>query len=226
MELREKLFELSDIKYREFSRGINPNSIPIIGVRIPILRDIAKEISKNSFKDFLKEGYEDYLEELLLKGMVIGYCKTDINEKLEMADEFIPKISDWLVNDTFCSGFKCARNNKEKVYEFLIKYVDSEKEFEQRVVAVMLMDYYLNDEYVDRVLNILDSLKNDGYYAKMGVAWAIATSYAKFPEKTHYYLKNSNTLADFTYNKSIIKMIESKRISGDVKENLKQMIRK
>lgn len=225
-DLKEKLFELADEKYRDFSKGLNPGCKPMIGVRIPVLRGIAKDIKEEDFKTYLKEGSEEYFEELILKGMVIGYCKADIDEKLEMAGEFIPKINDWSINDTFCAGFKCAKKNQEKVYKFLMQYVRSEKEFEQRVVAVMLMNYFLTEEYIDRVLKVLDSLKHEGYYTKMGVAWAIATAYAKFPEKTHEYMKNGNTLDDFTYNKSIRKMIESYRVTDEAKVELRKMLRK
>ena len=224
--LREKLFELADEKYKEFSKSLTPNCKPMIGVRVPELRKLAKEIAKNDFRKFLKEGEEDYFEELDLKGMVIGYCKADIDEKIEMAKEFIPKINDWSVNDCFCAGFKCAKNNQEKVYDFLMNYVDSENEFEQRVVAVMLMNYFLTEEYIDRVLNVLDSLKHNGYYTQMGVAWAIATAYAKFPEKTHKYMEDENSLSDFTYNKAIRKMIESYRITDEAKMELRKMLRK
>lgn len=224
--IREKLFELADKKYADFSSGLTPNCKPMIGVRVPELRKIAKEIAKGDFKSFLKDGEEEYFEELDLKGMVIGYCKADIDEKLDFAREFIPKINDWAINDAFCAGFKCAKNNQEKVYSFLMNYVDSENEFEQRVVAVMLMNYFLTEEYIDRVLEILDKLKHDGYYAKMGVAWAVATAYAKFPEKVHNYMVNGNTLQDFTYNKSIRKMIESYRITDEAKSELRKMVRK
>ena len=83
--IREKLFGFSDEKYASFSSGLTPNCKPMIGVRIPELRKIAKEIAKGNFRSFLKEGEEEYFEELDLKGMVIGYCKTDIDEKLDFA---------------------------------------------------------------------------------------------------------------------------------------------
>lgn len=222
-EIKIRLYELAEKKYKEFSASLIPGCNNMIGVRILKLRTFAKEIAKGDYKSYLTNAGDDTFEEIMLQGLVIGYAVCDIEERLKFAREFIPKISDWSVNDVFCANFKCANKNRERVFEFLMDYVTSENEFEQRVVAVMLMDYYLTDEYIDRVFEILDSLKNEGYYTKMGVAWAIATAYAKFPEKTYKYLTGNHTLDDFTYNKSIQKMIESYRVSPEDKEMLKKL---
>lgn len=225
-KIKSRLYELADKNYQEFSTSLIPGCKTMIGVRLPKLRVFAKEIAKGDYKNYLINAKDDTFEEVMLQGMVIGYSNCDIEEKLEFAAKFIPKINDWSVNDAFCTSFKCTVKNRERVFGFLLNYVSSEKEFEQRVVAVMLMDYFLTEEYIDRVLEVLDSLKHEGYYTKMGVAWAIATSYAKFPEKTYKYLTGNNSLDDFTFNKSIQKMIESYRVPVEDKQNLKKLKRK
>lgn len=223
-EIRTYLEEHAEEKFRKFTSGLIPGSDMILGVRIPMLRDLAKKIAKDDWRIYLKEARDDSYEEICLQGFVIGYAKAEIDEVLSYAAAFIPKIHDWSVNDTFCATFKIARKNREKVWDFLMQYKDSSNEFEQRVVAVMLMDHFLVPEYIDRVLTVWDELKHDGYYRKMGVAWGIATAYAKFPKETHAFLMD-NHLDDFTYNKSIQKMIESYRISPEEKEVLRTMKR-
>lgn len=224
-QIRSYLEEHSEQKYREFTSGLIPGSNAILGVRIPVLRTLAKQIAKEDWRTYLKDAVDDSYEEICLQGFVIGYAKADIDEILPYAAVFIPKICDWSVNDTFCATFKIARKNREKAWDFLMQYKDSPNEFEQRVVAVMLMDHFLEPDYIDRVLAVWDSLKHEGYYCKMGVAWGVATAYAKFPEKTHAFLLE-NHLDDFTYNKAIQKMIESYRISAEDKEILRAMKRK
>lgn len=223
-EIRTYLEEHAEEKFRKFTSGLIPGSDMILGVRIPMLRDLAKKIAKDDWRTYLKEARDDSYEEICLQGFVIGYAKAEIDEVLSYAAAFIPRIHDWSVNDTFCATFKIARKNREKVWDFLMQYKDSSNEFEQRVVAVMLMDHFLVPEYIDRVLTVWDELKHDGYYRKMGVAWGIATAYAKFPKETHAFLMD-NHLDDFTYNKSIQKMIESYRISPEEKEVLRTMKR-
>lgn len=224
-EIRTYLEEISEPKYREFSAGLIPGCAPILGVRIPKMRDLAKKIAKEDWRSYLEGARDDSFEEICLQGFVIGYAKADIEEILSYAAAFIPKIHDWSVNDGFCSTFKIARKHREQVWDFLMQYKESPEEFEQRVVAVMLMNHFLVEDYIDEVLKVWDELNHEGYYCKMGVAWGIATAYAKFPEKTHAFLLD-NHLDDFTYNKAIQKMIESYRVSAEDKEMLRGMKRK
>lgn len=224
-QIRSFLEEHAEDKYREFSSGLIPGNDTMLGVRIPVLRDLAKKIAKADWRTYLKGARDDSFEEICLQGFVIGYAKADIDELLSYASKFIPKIQDWSVNDGFCATFKIARKHHEKVWDFLMQYKNSQNEYEQRVVAVMLMNHFLEEEYIDRVLVVWDELNHEGYYCKMGVAWGIATAYAKFPKETHAFLLD-NHLDDFTYNKSIQKMIESNRIAPEDKEILRTMKRK
>ena len=223
-DIRAYLEEHAEEKYREFNASLIPGSAPILGVRVPKLRDLAKRLAREDWRTYLKEARDESYEELSLQAFVIGYAKADIDELLEYAAAFIPKIQDWSVNDGFCATFKIARKHRERVWEFLMQYKDSPNEFEQRVVAVMLMDHFLEEGYMERVFKVWDELKHDGYYRKMGVAWGVATAYAKFPAETHAFLLE-NHLDDFTYNKAIQKMLESYRITPEQKTVLRGMKR-
>ncbi len=225
--IKEILQSNIDEKYREFNSSLIPNARPILGVRIPILRQIAKEIAKGDWQTFLKEAPEDTYEEVNIKGFVIGYVKNDLETLLPYVAEHMEKINDWSLCDGFCSNLKIVKRYREKFLEFLIPYGESDDEFKQRIVAVMLMNYYLDDSYIDQTLQILDGLKNEEYYCKMAVAWAIATAWTKQRDKTYEYMQDGqNTLDDWTYNKAIQKMLESYRVSDVDKDMLRKMKRK
>ena len=223
--VRKKLFELQDKEYQKFHSGLCPNTNNIIGVRIPILRKIAKQIAKENPEEFLKHKKIEFYEEKMLYGFVIGYMKAPLEEKIKYLDKFVPMIDNWAVCDCTVSTFKFVQNNLEEMWNYLQKYISSNKEFELRFAIIMLMDYYLEDQYIDRVLKIYNKTKNEGYYVKMAVAWAIAEAYNKYPKKVMELL-NKNNLDDFTYNKALQKMIESYRIEKSVKDNLRKMKRK
>ena len=89
-----------------------------------------------------------------------------------------------------------------------------------------MLDYFINDEYIDKVINILDGIECDKYYAQMAIAWTIAEIGVKYQSKALEYLKNENHLNKFTYNKSLQKMIESYRIQDEMKDILREMKRK
>lgn len=223
-EIRAYLEANAEEKFQKFTSGLIPGTDEILGVRVPLLRKLAGKLAKEDWSTYLAGARDSSYEEIMPQGLVIGYAKMELKEALAWAHAFIPKIHDWSVNDAFCSTFKIAMKHREEVWEFLMQYKQSTREFEQRVVAVMLMDYFLVDEYVDRVLEVWNELKHEGYYCRMGVAWGIATAYAKFPEQTHAFLLE-NQLDTFTYNKAIQKMLESYRIPQEKKAILRTMKR-
>ena len=207
MKLTDIKKELSKIKRTTF------------GISIPELRKFAKKISKEDYKYFLDNDDFSSFELKLLHAFVIGYAKDDIKILLKYFKDFIPQVDDWAVNDSLCQNFRISRKHPEEVWKFLMKYKNSKKEFESRIVATVLLSHYLNDEYIDRVIEVLDSLNTDKYYAQMGVAWAVATVMGKYPEKCLEYLKSKNChLDDITMKRTKQKIRESFRVSDKIKK--------
>lgn len=223
--IREQIFELTDKDYQKFSSSLLPNIDNVLGVRLPALRKLAKRVAKEDWHKFMKTTSSEYFEEVMLQGMVLGYVKTDVDELLQYIAEFVPKIDNWSVCDSFCIGLKSTKDNMEKVWDFIQPFLSSEKEYEVRFAVVMLLDFYINNDYIDNVLKLLDCVKYDGYYAKMAIAWAISICFVKFPEQTMEYLKN-NTLDDFIYNKSLQKITESLQVDKETKAIIRSMKRK
>ena len=223
-KIRQDLLNLQDKKYKEFHSSLCPGTDNIIGVRIPILRNYAKKLSKQeNIKEYIFFNKTKYYEEVMLQGMLIGLTKnSDIKEILIMLENFIPKIDNWAVCDICCAGLKIVNKNKEIFWNFIQKYLKSTKEFELRFATVMMLDFFIDEKYIDNVLSILNNIKHDGYYVKMAVAWTVSVVFVKFQKKTLKYLKNNN-LDDWTYNKALQKIIESFRVSKEMKEKIKRM---
>ena len=227
-EIEQKLIKLQDKEYKIFSLKSCPDTNrEILGIRIPQLRNLAKEIVKDyDWKKFIENAEDKYFEEVILQGFVIAYSKINIDEKLILIKKFVPKIDSWAVCDTFVPTLKIKNNDLEKIWKFILPYTKSDKEFEIRFSVIMMLDYYITDEYVDKVIEILDKIEYEGYYVKMGVAWTLAEIGIKYNNKAMKYLSNENNLDNFTYNKTLQKMIESYRIDKDQKIVLKNMKRK
>ena len=226
INIREQLFELAEDEYKKFSSSLLPGIDNLLGVRLPALRKIAKQIAKKDWRSYLKNADEMYFEEIMLQGMILGYVnEDDIEDVLSYIADFVPKINNWSVCDSFCVGLKMTNKNKERIWHFLQPYLSSDKEFEVRFGIVMLIDFYIDDDYIRLVLKQLDSIRHDGYYVKMAVAWAISICYIKFEELTLDYLKNNN-LNDFTYNKSLQKICESLKVDKNSKTFIRGMKRK
>ncbi|MCR8657484.1 DNA alkylation repair protein [Paenibacillus endoradicis] len=223
--MKEQLIDLAEEEYQKFSAALIPNINNVLGVRLPELRKIARKLAKNDWRTYLEKADHQYFEEIMLQGMVIGYVQTDIEERLNYISTFVPKIDNWSVCDSFCTGLKFTHDNRNLVWVFLQTHLVSNKEYEIRFGVVMFIFYYIDEQYIDKVLEILDSISHDGYYVKMAVAWAVSICYVKLPESTMIYLKD-NTLDNFTYNKALQKITESTRIDLDTKKKIRSMKRK
>ena len=219
MDLRQKLFELEDKEYKEFSSKLIKTRYPLIGVRIPILKSISKDNKDKSF-DF---NTAIYFEEIMVEGLLIGYLK-DIDLVVNKLRFFIPKIDNWSICDSVCENLKITNKNKEKMWDFITSYKTSNNEFEIRFMIVMMMDYYLEEKYINNIFNILDNIKCDFYYVNMAIAWLLSTSLVKNEKETLEYLDNNN-LSDFIINKTISKAKDSYRVNKELKEILKKMKR-
>lgn len=108
MTLREQLLEMADPGYRDFHAALVPGVGNIIGIRLPLLRGIARQIARGDWRTFLAADDLLYYEERMLQGLVIGYAKCTPGEKLEHVARFVPKIDNWAVCDCFCWRLKAA----------------------------------------------------------------------------------------------------------------------
>lgn len=220
-DIRKQLLAMQESGYKKFSAALIPGCDNMLGIRLPLLKKMAKELAKGDWRTYLLNASDDYFEETMLQGFTLGFVKADIEEILPYVKRFIPKINNWSICDSFCANFKIAAKERERMWAFLMDYCEGEA-FEQRVVAVMLMDHFLTEEYIDRVTEVLVGLDNPGYYTRMAVAWAIATAYAKFPDKTRIIIEERR-LDTWTHNKAIRKMLESFRVSDEDKSYLKKL---
>ena len=223
-KIKQELKQLADEKYREFHKGLCPGTENILGIRVPVLREYAKKLSKEyEIRELLKQIDNEYYEEIMLQGMLIGLEKDkDIQNILKDIEEFVPKIDNWAVCDVFCAGLKITKKHVKEMWDFLQKYVTSDKEFKIRFGVVMILDYYITDDYLEKNFAIFDCIKSDKYYVQMAVAWAISICLIKFYDKTKEYLKQTK-IDKFIYNKALQKAIESYRISDEQKIELRKM---
>lgn len=220
--IKEKLFELQDIKYRDFQTKLVPNinSNMIIGVRTPDIRSLAKKmIKEDNYKLFLEEVPHTYYEENLLHFFIVSLIK-DFNECIKETEKFLPYVDCWPVSDQATPiSFK---KNHDKLLPYIKKWIKSKHIYTARFGIRMLMNEFLDDDFKEEYLLLVASIKSDDYYLKMMISWFFATSLAKQYDKTIIYLENKK-LDKWIHNKTIQKAIESYRITNSQKEYLKKM---
>ena len=222
--VQKRLKEETDEKYKKFSASLIPNINNVLGIRLPVLRKIAKEIHKKDYKTYLSCKNFEFMEETMLKGMVIGLIKDKPEKILPLIADFVNEIDNWAVCDTFCCGLKFVRDNKDLVWKFLQPYLASTKEYEIRFGCVMLLNYFVEEKYLDGIFEAVENIETEDYYAKMAIAWLLSICFIKQPDKTMLFLQKTK-ISTWIYNKTIQKITESYRISSGTKQILKTMKR-
>ena len=217
------LNNIGEEKYKDFNSKLVLTKYKMYGIKVPILRDIAKKISKTNIISFLDIVKSNSYEEVMIEGLVISYIK-EVDLCIKYFNKFINKIDNWAICDTCISFMKIVNKYKELFLKQLKKYIESTNEYVVRVGVVLLLNYYIEDSYIDLVFDIIDSINREDYYINMAIAWLVSVCFVKYRNKTFKYL-NDNKLNRFTYNKSIQKIIESYRVSLEDKEILRSMKR-
>ena len=219
MDIKRELYKLQDQEYQKFHGNIVPGLDNHIGVRVPELRKLAKKLVKD--KVSLDEIGTDTYEEVLLRGFYIGYSKVDVDTRLQLIEAYLPLITNWAICDGFVSTLKFTKDYKEEVFNWLMQYVHGSV-YEVRFVLVMLLTYFMDDEYIECCYKVFDCITNDDYYVKMALAWAISIAYIKYTKRTMDYLLFAQ-IDGWTYNKAISKICDSYRVSKEEKEELKKL---
>lgn len=225
--IKNILVEIAEPKYQKFSSSLIPNIPPerILGVRLPKLRRLSEEILRDDWKRYLANAGNGSFEEVMLQGMVIGKLQGNLEEILEYIRQFLPKIDNWSTCDSFCSGLKITKIYPGRIWEFLQPCFHGEEEYTVRFAVVMLLNYYVEEAYLEQALGLLEEVDHESYYVKMAVAWAISIFYIHFPDRVLEFLQKAK-LDDFTYNKSLQKIIESRQVPEESKAVMRGMKQK
>lgn len=218
-DITKKLFELSDKEYAAFSAKLTPTIPPesFIGVRVPLVRRLAKEIVKeNNFDAFLEELPHNYYDENMLHGLLISEIK-DFDECIEKLERFLPYVDNWAVCDIMSP--KIFKKNKQRLLPKIVEWTKSKHAFTIRFGLEMLMSFYLDDDFSPEYLKIPQSVISDEYYVNMMKAWFFATALTKQWDDTIKIIEE-NCLDEWSHNKTIQKAKESYRITDEQKEYL------
>ena len=220
-EFVKYLISLQDVKYKDFHSSLVLNSkYEMIGIRVPIMRDVAKKISKSNIEEFLEYAQDKYYEEVMIQGLIISHIK---DEKMFYKHfiEFIKKIDNWAICDSFCSSIKLVRNYEEKYFKEAIKMALNKDEFISRVGLVMILNHFISQKNLKIIFDTLNKIQSEKFYINMAEAWLVCEMYIKYPKETKEFI-NNNKLNKFTQNKAISKIHDSFRVSKKEKELLRK----
>ena len=220
--IRRQLFELQDLKYRDFNASLIPNvdKETVIGVRTPQLRKLAKELSKDpDIEIFLRTLPHKYFEENNLHGLIIEAMKYYDRCVAEMK-LFLPYIDNWATCDIISP--KIFKKHLPELLDEIKVWIGSDHTYTVRFGIEMLMSFYLDDEFKPEYPEMVVGVKSEEYYVNMMIAWYFATALAKQYDAVLPIIEEKR-LEKWTHNKAIQKSVESYRITPEQKVYLKTL---
>ena len=202
--------------YAEFHSSLTPTKYKILGVRVPIMRKLAKQY-QNHFEELIFFPNE-YYEVVFIKLTLISQLP------YERFIQYIEKAVDWIDNWALCDSFKakCIRTHKDEFLPVLEAIFQTGKEFYQRYVLVVLLSEYMDEKYLSLIKGYICRADTSPYYVYMGVAWLVAEILVQYYEYGVAILQES-ILQPKTHNKAIQKAIESYRLTENQKEYLRSL---
>ena len=201
--------------YAAFNKRIVNTKMPVIGVRVPDLRRLARELAPDmSAADISKllTVQNKSFDYVLLCGLLITHARLDDQMAIDLTKQYLPCVDSWAHIDVFVE--KKRRFAGEMWWDFALECLYSEAEFTVRYGIVSLMTNFLDEAHIDQVFAALRNVKHDGYYVKMALAWLYATTAVHFFDLTLAELENGHIDA-WTRNKSYQKMRESRRFTPE-----------
>ena len=221
-EIQKRLFALQDTAYRDFTAPLLPTVEPesIIGVRIPAVRALAKELrTEGKTQAFLRQLPHRYYEENILHAAILDR-ERDFKVCMEELERFLPFVDNWSV----CDGLDptVLKKHHAELSEYIPAWLASERPYTIRFGVSVLMSHFLDEDFRPAYLEQVAALRSEEYYVNMMIAWYFATALAKQYEAAVPFI-GERRLARWTHNKSIQKAVESRRIPEERKAYLKTL---
>ena len=221
-DIRNELFRLQDVKYRDFQSKLIPTMNPdtMIGVRTPQLRMYAKQLVKQErIRDFLKDLPHQYFDENQLHAFIISEMK-DYEQCMEELIRFLPYVDNWATCDQMSP--RVFKKHRSELPEQIKLWLRSDRTYTVRFGIKMLMEHFLDEDFDPLYPEMVSEIRSGEYYINMMIAWYFATALAKQYDSILPYIQNQR-LDVWVHNKAIQKSVESYRITPEQKEYLKTL---
>ena len=221
-EIRERLFQLQDEKYRDFQSKLIPNleASVMIGVRTPELRKLSREmVRRENIGEFLDALPHRYFDESQLHAFILSEIR-DYDRCVEAVCRFLPYVDNWATCDQMSP--KVFRRNRQALLPHIREWIDSGKTYTVRFGIGMLMSHFLDEVFDQTYAETVASIRSEEYYVNMMIAWYFATALVGHYEEILPFLEEKR-LDPWTHNKAIQKAIESYRITEEQKAYLRTL---
>ena len=226
-EILSCLTAMAEPRYAAFSAALTPGCAPMLGVRTPKLKELAKRIANEDAAAFLAQPPAvRYQEQRMLWGLSVAYSPfSNEQARRDALLAALPYLDNWALTDSVAAALPVKRDEgawwaflMDELYNACRQTgLDWEEglaampPYRLRFVLVMLLDHFSKPPYLEDCLRLYEGIFHENYYVRMAVAWGVSECYVRAPERCEAFLKN-NRMPDWTQNKAISKIRDSRRV--------------
>lgn len=203
METLKILEPYIDNRYKNFIEHLSPTAtLPFLGIRIPILRKLARETKDYSFTPH-------YHEEVHLRGFIISGLKIPFSEKIPLIESQLPYLASWDLTDSFAPSLKPRKEDSlEEMYSYFSSLLTRPEVYTRRLGIIWLK---CNAKKLDRypeLISMFSRIEDDDYYISMAIAWTLQEFCMEVPALVE---ENLNHFKPETVQRFRQKMRDSRR---------------
>lgn len=206
----QELYAKKDAKYKDFVAKLTPTieKRSILGVRMALLRSLARDVMEKSDFDIFSDSSFTYREEKLLYALCIFKMNSKFEDAMRTLDAFLPYIDSWEVTDLLAGEFRFDMAHKEAAFDKAASYIQSMEEYTVRLGLVIMLKHFNEVIYMDRLLCLIEKISVDAYYVNMAAAWLLCELYFTKKDAIENYLASECANEDIK-KKTLQKIRES-----------------
>lgn len=225
-QILTSLHTAAEPNYAAFQKRIvSDTAYPILGVRMPALRTLAKQASAGDWRSILSAARCDSYEEVMLIGLMIAYAPVGLGERLAVLRNFLPKLDSWALTDSIAPTLASHPDEQALLWDFARECLAQSGEYSVRFGIVLMLRFFLTEEKIPQVADCLTAVRDERYYVNMALAWCLAEMAVHNYKIVEEILKNGG-LNRFVHHKTIQKMRESYRFTKEQKAAVALLRRK
>lgn len=179
IEIRKELKENAIDANKESALKFIPNAKKILGVKMPVLNELAKKF-KDADETLILELWEEGIyEERILAAKLIGkIAKKKPEAAISLLAKFSADIDNWALCDTLgMQSLKpIVKSHAQEIFQLSEKYITSKKMWQRRLALVLVEWHCREKEFKPAVKALLKKVEDDNeYYIKKAVVWINAS---------------------------------------------------
>lgn len=203
-----------------FSSKLIKDNLVILGVRLPILLAFAKKHTQD-IQEILVIDDNNIFEIRMIKLFIISQIN-DVELYKKYFEDSINLITNWSLCDSYIMHSKVIKKDKRYFFNRACILINDNDEFHKRMGLIIMLTYFIDDEYVDKLFKVISGFSSNGYYSDMALAWLLSVLFVKYTDKTKDFLLNSK-LNNRIVKMSIRKIKDSYRVSDVDKKWLRKI---